>query len=101
MSVLLGLGSNLEDRCGNLEKALAALSELAGTSLIRWSTLYESEALLKPESPSAWNRPYLNVAVELSTSLQPHDLLAATQQIEKRLGRIKNCLLYTSPSPRD
>ena len=89
MSVLLGLGSNLEDRCGNLEKALAALSELAGTSLIRWSTLYESEALLKPESPSAWNRPYLNVAVELSTSLQPHDLLAATQQIEKRLGRIK------------
>ena len=53
MSVLLGLGSNLEDRCGNLEKALGALAELAGTSLVRWSTAYESEALLKPESPLA------------------------------------------------
>ncbi len=89
MSVLLGLGSNLEDRRGNLEKALGALSELTGTSLVRCSTAYESEALLEPESPSAWNRPYLNVAVELSTSMQPHDLLAATQQIEKRLGRDK------------
>ena len=88
MSVLLGLGSNLGDRCSNLEKAVGALAALSGTSLLRWSTVYESEALLAPESPPTWDKPFLNLAVELSTALKPHDLLAATQEIERRLGRV-------------
>ena len=88
MSVLLGLGSNLGDRCANLEKAMGALAALSGTSLLRWSTVYESEALLAPKSPPAWDKPFLNVAVELSTPLKPHDLLAATQEIERSLGRV-------------
>lgn len=87
MTVLLGLGSNLGDRCVNMEKGMEALAGLSGTSLLRWSTLYESEALLAPGSPPTWDKPFLNVAVELSTSLKPHDLLAATQAIERRLGR--------------
>ncbi|MEE3133389.1 MAG: 2-amino-4-hydroxy-6-hydroxymethyldihydropteridine diphosphokinase, partial [Pseudomonadota bacterium] len=88
MTVLLGLGSNLGDRCANLEKAMGALAALSGTSLLRWSTVYESEALLAPESPPTWDKPFLNVAVELSTPLKPHELLAATQEIERRLGRV-------------
>ena len=88
MSVLLGLGSNLGDRCANLEKAMGALAALSGTSLLRWSTVYESEALLAPKSPPAWDKPFLNVAVELSTRLKPHNLLAATQEIERSLGRV-------------
>ena len=88
MSVLLGLGSNIGDRCANLEKAMGALAALSGTSLLRWSTAYESEALLAPKSPPAWDKPFLNVAVELSTPLKPHDLLAATQEIERSLGRV-------------
>ena len=88
MSVLLGLGSNLGDRSANLEKAMGALAALSGTSLLRWSTVYESEALLAPKSPPAWDKPFLNVAVELSTPLKPHDLLAATQEIERSLGRV-------------
>ena len=88
MSVLLGLGSNLGDRSANLEKAMGALAALSGTSLLRWSTVYESEALLAPKSPPAWDKPFLNVAVELSTPLKPHNLLAATQEIERSLGRV-------------
>ena len=87
MTVLLGLGSNLGDRCANMEKAIVALAGLPGTSLLRWSTVYESDALLTPDSPPTWDKPFLNAAVELSTSLKPVDLLAATQAIEKRIGR--------------
>jgi len=89
MTVLLGLGSNLGDRCDNMEKAIEALAGLPGTSLRRWSTVYESNALLAADSPPMWDKPFLNAAVELSTSLKPLDLLAATQAIEQRLGRVE------------
>ena len=74
MTVLLGLGSNLGDRCDNMEKAIEALAGLPGTSLRRWSTVYESNALLAADSPPMWDKPFLNAAVELSTSLKPLDV---------------------------
>ena len=45
MQVVLGLGSNLGNREGNLARALDALERLEGTQLLKLSNLYETEPL--------------------------------------------------------
>lgn len=87
MSVFLGLGSNLGDRAEHLEHALAALEQHPRLELQRISTPYESQAWLPPDAPTDWDKPYCNLVVKVKTDLEPVELLAATQDIEQRLGR--------------
>ena len=79
--VFLGLGSNLGNRNEQLLAAINLLSEKAGNNPV-FSDFYETE----PWGYSSPN-PYLNVAVQLKTSLSPFELLTVTQQIERELGR--------------
>ncbi len=87
MSVFLGLGSNLGDRTEHLENALTALVQHPRLELQKLSTTYESHALLPPNAPSDWDRSYCNLVAMLKTDLEPAELLAVTQDIERRLGR--------------
>ena len=78
----LELGTNLGNREEYLARALALLEETDGVTLGRMSRVYCSKAwgvLAQPD--------FLNVCVQIETSLPPHDLLAACKRIEQALGR--------------
>ena len=77
--VFLGLGSNLGDRAGLLDQAVAALESLGEVARSRW---YETAAVGLPGAPA-----FLNGVVRLETELAPDELLRKTREIERRLGR--------------
>ena len=79
--VYLGIGANLGDREDNIASAIKKIGELIG-SVVRQSALYETEP---------WgfesDHQFINAAVAVDTTLTPHEVLAATQGIERALGR--------------
>jgi 2-amino-4-hydroxy-6-hydroxymethyldihydropteridine diphosphokinase len=79
--VYIALGSNLGDRAGMLERAIAAMNS-AGISVVRQSSLYVTEPVGAPGQ--GW---FLNAVVEAETSLLPLQLLHALLKIERELGR--------------
>lgn len=78
----LSLGANLGDRLEQLTRALRRLDAVPQTALLRVSGVYETEPQGKVDQPR-----FLNCAACVETALAPHQLLAATSQIEKDLGR--------------
>jgi 2-amino-4-hydroxy-6-hydroxymethyldihydropteridine diphosphokinase len=80
---LIGLGSNLGDREGLLDKALARLLRHPDIELLRRGRYVET---LPAGGPSA-QPAYLNSAAVLQTSLSPTALLAEMQRVERELGR--------------
>ena len=79
--VYLSLGANLGDRRKTINKAIKEIEELIGT-VGRHSALYETT----PCGFSSDNK-FINAAVYCTTQLTPRQVLEATQQIEKSLGR--------------
>ena len=79
--VYLGLGSNLGDRQAHIQQALALIADRAGTVCLV-SDYFES-----PSWGYTSLNEYLNVAVAIETSLQPVELLAVNQEIERTMGR--------------
>jgi 2-amino-4-hydroxy-6-hydroxymethyldihydropteridine diphosphokinase len=77
----LSLGSNLPDRATNLRRALALLTS-PDLQIKRTSATYETEPQDLPHQP--W---FLNLVVEIETTLFPLQLLSRIQKIEKDLGR--------------
>ncbi len=80
----VALGSNLGDRHGHLAAAFAALEKLPGTRLLARSGLYETAPVGPPGQ-----QDYLNAAAELSTTLEPLELLDHLLSIEQTRGRIR------------
>jgi 2-amino-4-hydroxy-6-hydroxymethyldihydropteridine diphosphokinase len=80
----LSLGSNLGDRAGQIEQALARRGGLeeAGVRVVRRSSLYETE----PVGTGA-QRWFINCVVEVETELMPLALLRRVKRIERALGR--------------
>lgn len=85
--VILGLGSNIGDRLANLRAALLLIKKIPTLSVKQVSPVYISDALLPENAPTAWDTPYLNLAVRCETTLAPYDLLNHTKQVEMTLGR--------------
>ena len=79
--VFIGLGANLGDRKAALRDALAAISQLPGTKVLRVSPLYGSAPV------DAGGPDYLNAVAELATTQAPQALLQALQAIEQSAGR--------------
>lgn len=81
MITYLSLGSNLGDREHNLDLAVELLSQRVG-HVLRRSSIYKSKS---------WGyvseNDYFNICVSIETSLSPLELLSATQEIERDLGR--------------
>ena len=75
----LGLGSNIGDREAHLEAAIEKLAP------VRRSPIYETEPV-----DYVQQRWFLNLVVELETSLFPMQLLTRIQKIERDLGRVRN-----------
>ena len=81
----VALGSNLGDRAAYLAQARGELARIPATRLIGESTIEETA----PLGPIAQG-PYLNQMVALETTLAPVELLAALQDIERKLGRVRD-----------
>jgi 2-amino-4-hydroxy-6-hydroxymethyldihydropteridine diphosphokinase len=82
--VFLSLGSNLGDREATLAAACEALAALPGTTVVAASSLYETAPQERADQPE-----FLNQVVCLDTALEPSDLLAECQRIEKEHGRVR------------
>lgn len=87
--IILSIGTNIGDRQANIANAITALGQIG--KVITVSPIYTSE----PWGFESENGFY-NIALILETSLSPLDLLYATQQIERDLGRTaKTTTSYT------
>src|SRR4029453_2833784 len=81
---LLGLGSNLGDRVGNLLESIRLLRRRA--EVLRISSLHETLPVGGPP-----NQPnFLNGAALVSTDLPPHELREVLRDIEGQLGRVRS-----------
>ncbi len=81
VTVYLGLGANLGDRQGNLDRALKFLSRRL--SIKRVSSIYDTEPVGNVNQPR-----FLNLVCQVSTGLAPAELLALAKGIESKLGRV-------------
>ena len=81
LDAVIGLGSNLGDRRGYLERAARQIRELG--DVVRASAIYETDPVGEPQ-PN-----FLNAAVRLQTKLPPAELLERLLDIERGLGRIR------------
>ena len=79
--VYIGLGANLGAARDTLARALQQLGELPSTRVVAISSFYVT-APIDAQGPD-----YINAVAELSTELQPRQLLQALQAIELQLGR--------------
>ncbi len=80
----VGLGSNLGDRVGNLQRAVEEIRALESTRVTASSRWYDTSPI-GPEQPD-----YLNGVTELLTSLSPRALLDGLLAIERRMGRTRD-----------
>jgi 2-amino-4-hydroxy-6-hydroxymethyldihydropteridine diphosphokinase len=88
----IGLGSNLGDRKGNIDKALEMLAETEKIELGRVSDIIETAALASTGAshPQADSQPkYLNAVAELKTTLSAESLHKILVNIEAALGRVR------------
>ena len=83
----IGLGSNLEDPTGQLQRAFAELDNLPGTHLAARSSLYRSAPLGCPDEPDLQVQPdFVNAVAKIAT---PQVLLQSLLQIEHQHGRMR------------
>ena len=85
MKAVLGLGTNLGDREGNMAAALDALEKLPCTRLLAMSNMYETA----PFDVVSAQADYLNRCVLLETGLEAQALLGRCLGIETELGRVR------------
>jgi 2-amino-4-hydroxy-6-hydroxymethyldihydropteridine diphosphokinase len=78
----IGIGSNIEPRLDYLRAALKALNELG--EIVRISGIYETAPV-----GGVPQRDFLNAVIELSTSLDPINLVQHLKAIESQIGRIE------------
>ncbi len=78
----IALGSNLGGRAENLDRAVALLDALDDVEIRALSRVYESDPWGDTDQPA-----FLNAVVSGQTTRNAHELLAATQRIEARLGK--------------
>ena len=79
--VFLGLGSNLGNREEHIRNAITLIGERVG-QVVRQSSLIETE----PWGFESAHR-FLNGVICCETTLTPHEVLKATQQIERDMGK--------------
>ena len=86
--IILGLGSNLHstygDRFNNINLALSYLESYKIKILLK-SSLYET-----PSYPNNNDPKFINMAIGISTNLNPSELAGATISVEESLERKRN-----------
>lgn len=80
----LGLGSNLGDRLGHLQRAINALGSTAEIQVVAVSSVYETAPVGGPEQDD-----FLNAVVAVDTDLAPAELLAVAMTVEQLEARVR------------
>ena len=83
MRCVIGLGSNLGERWLHLGEAVTALSLIDPDLVV--STVFETV----PVGGPAGQGPYLNCAVVLRVTIDPHALLQTARELEHRAQRVR------------
>lgn len=79
---IIALGSNLGDRYGKIQAALALLEETPGIHAVLPSPVYETAPVGDVNQPR-----FLNLVAGVETALSPEDLMARLLEVERELGR--------------
>lgn len=77
----IGIGANLGDARGNVQRAILRLQELPDTRLTAQSSLFRTAPI------DAGGDDYVNAVARIETRLAPDALLQALQSIENEFGR--------------
>ena len=81
--IILALGTNIEPREQYLKDALAKIEE-NNLKIILESSVYET-----PAWGGVADQNFLNMCIEVETSLEAYELLDMIQKIELELGRVR------------
>jgi 2-amino-4-hydroxy-6-hydroxymethyldihydropteridine diphosphokinase len=84
MRTFIGLGSNLGERESMIRRALDDLARLPSTTLVRASSLYDTEPVGDTDQPG-----FLNAVAQIETELSARQVLWNLLLIERRLGRVR------------
>lgn len=85
MKVYIGLGSNLGNRHGYINRAVKALDQLDTIKVDKLSEMIET-----PPLGGMDQRPYINAVAALSTKLAPEELFRQMQAVEDKLARTRD-----------
>lgn len=80
----LGLGSNLGNREQNLRNAVELLNAYGEIKVLKISSIYATKPVGYVEQPD-----FLNIVVQIETTLSPADLLAVCMSVEGKLKRTR------------
>lgn len=83
--VYLGLGSNMGDKAQNLAQAVDLIEQIEKIDVTQKSSLYITAPWGKTDQDE-----FLNQVIEIKTELTPLELLHVLQEIEIKLGRLRN-----------
>ncbi|RDY29441.1 2-amino-4-hydroxy-6-hydroxymethyldihydropteridine diphosphokinase [Romboutsia weinsteinii] len=78
----LGIGTNMGDRLNNLKCACEILNDNDSITISKKSKLYETKAWGYTEQDD-----FLNMCVEIETTISPEELLMVCQEVEQKLHR--------------
>ena len=84
MEAYLGIGSNLGDRLGNLQRAVDGLNDEPGVEVTASSRVWETDPVGGPPQPD-----FLNVVVAVRGALEPAGAPAEVEAGGARLQRLK------------
>lgn len=84
-SAFIGLGSNMGDKRGNIEKAISLVDGLDSTAVIKSSSLYKTS----PVGPADQDW-FVNAVILVETSLPAGGLMDSLLKIEASLGRVRD-----------
>ena len=84
MNIYIGLGSNLQDPCQQLQQALESIVQHPEINILKISSFYSNKPIGPQDQPD-----YVNAVAKLNSSLSPQSLLTTLQQIERQQGRVR------------
>jgi 2-amino-4-hydroxy-6-hydroxymethyldihydropteridine diphosphokinase len=93
---LLALGGNLGDARATFERAIAMLCADGAVRLVARSSDYRTPPWGVTDQPA-----FINAAIIVATSLEPHALLTRVQNVERALGRDRTKERRWGPRPID
>ncbi|GEL78236.1 2-amino-4-hydroxy-6-hydroxymethyldihydropteridine diphosphokinase [Tenuibacillus multivorans] len=80
----IALGTNIEPRRLHLQQAIENLQQHQDIEVTQVSSIYETKPVGYTDQDD-----FLNMVIEVQTTLEPYDLLAFCLQVEQQLGRIR------------
>lgn len=80
----LGLGSNMGDRAHQLQQAIQIIDRFQHIDVTSVSPIYETEPVGYTDQPQ-----FLNLCIEIETTLKPQELLKRCLETEQVLHRVR------------